>query len=507
MSEGACDVAVVGAGNAALCAAITAATKGARTVVLEAAPRGRHGGNSWFTDGAIRFAHEGLEHVRPLLGDFPDEEAELVDLPPYPAAEFRADLARMSGGQTISQLADLVVERSYDGVRWLHEQGVPFALLYANQSFKVDGRFRFWGGLNVKVEGQGITLVDRLLARCAELGVDVRFDARVTRLAPVAAAQGGASGGYDLTIADSPHPAQPISARTVVLACGSLEANAALRIEALGPEWEHAIVRGSEFNQGAGIEMARALGADVLGEESGCHAVAMDAGAPDVGDHQYPGDIWKRHSYPLGLIVNREGRRFVDEGADYRNYTYARYGRELLNQSGATAFQVFDQKVVPLLRDEYRRPEATSLEAPTLSRLAGEMGIDEAAFVGTVEAYNDAVQDGRFNPGVLDGKGTAGLSPPKSNWAQRIDEPPFVAFPVVCGITFAYAGVRVDDRARVLSPDGTVIDGLHAAGEMVGGLFHGNYPGGSGLMSGTVFGRIAGDTAATTALAEQSDEG
>lgn len=498
MSNNSFDVAIVGAGNAALCGAITAASKGATTVVLEAAPEGKHGGNSWFTDGAIRFAHDGLEHVRPLLGEFSDDEAALVDLPPYPEADFRADLNRMSDGQTRGQLADILVERSYDGVRWLNEQGVPFALLYANQSFKVDGRYRFWGGLNVKVEGQGITLVDRLLERCAELDIEVRYGARVTAIE-----QGPIGHGYTLVTAAAPNQAQPpatVVARSVVLACGSMEANRALRVEALGPEWEHAIVRGSEFNQGAGINMARALGAEVLGEASGCHAVAMDAGAPAVGDHSYPGDIWKRHSYPLGLVVNREGQRFVDEGADYRNYTYARYGRELLNQPGAMAFQIFDQKTVPLLRDEYRRPEATSIQAATLAGLAGAMEVDVDRFVGTVTSFNEAVQDGRFNPGVLDGKGTVGVTPPKSNWAQRVDEPPFVAYPVVCGITFAYAGVRVDEQARVLRPDGSPIEGLHAAGEMVGGLFHGNYPGGSGLMSGTVFGRIAGDTAATAAL-------
>ncbi|HXN55143.1 MAG TPA: FAD-binding protein, partial [Myxococcales bacterium] len=228
---------------------------------------------------------------------------------------------------------------------------------------------------------------------------------------------------------------------------------------------------------------------------SGCHAVFWDAGAPPTGDWE----LTNQHSklgYPLGLIVNREGRRFVDEGADFRNYTYAKYGAEILRQPGAIAYQLYDQKVLPLLRkDEYEIAGATRVEAASMRALAEKLGIGPA-LERTVEAYNAAVQPGAFNPADMDGKCTVGIEPPKSNWAQKLDQPPFVAYPVTVGITFTFGGLRIDTAARVLDGSNRPIPGLHAAGELVGGLFFHNYPGGSGLMAGAVFGRRAGETAA-----------
>ncbi|MCG8695680.1 MAG: FAD-dependent tricarballylate dehydrogenase TcuA, partial [Minwuiales bacterium] len=292
-----------------------------------------------------------------------------------------------------------------------------------------------------------------------------------------------------------------LAAKSVVLAAGGFEANSEMRTRYLGPGWELAKVRGTRFNTGDGIKMALEAGAMPCGNWSGCHAVAWDRNAPEFGDLTV-GDNFQKHSYPFGLIVNAHGKRFVDEGADMRNYTYAKYGREILNQPGQFAWQVFDAKVDHLLRDEYRIRQITKASADTLEELAEKLdGVDAAAFLETVKAYNAAVQtDTPFDPTVKDGRAAVGIDPPKSNWANTLDRPPFQAFAVTCGITFTFGGVRIDTEARVVDTDGIAIPGLYAAGEMVGGLFYFNYPGGTGLTSGSVFGRIAGDGAAKWAL-------
>ncbi len=200
-------------------------------------------------------------------------------------------------------------------------------------------------------------------------------------------------------------------------------------------------------------------------------------------------------------MVNATGKRFVDEGADFRNYTYARYGREILNQPGQMAYQVFDAKVSHLLRDEYRIREVTKVRADSLEQLAAGMdGVDSATFLNTVQHYNSAVDDKTpFDPTVKDGRGTAGLEVDKTNWANRIDTPPFEAYGITCGITFTFGGLAVDVGGRVISEEGEAIPDLYAAGELVGGLFYFNYPGGTGLTAGSVFGRTAGRAAASEA--------
>jgi tricarballylate dehydrogenase len=281
-----------------------------------------------------------------------------------------------------------------------------------------------------------------------------------------------------------------------VLACGGFESNADLRSKHLGDGWQHAKVRGTPYNTGGGITAALDAGAAPYGQWDGCHAVAWDLNAPPYGNRTI-GDLYQKHSYPFGIVVNVDGRRFVDEGADYRNYTYAKYGREIMAQPHRAAFQIFDAKVTHLLRDEYRIAQATKAEASTIEQLAGALGIDTDGLARTVRDFNAVVQDGPFDPTVLDGKHTYGIDPPKSNWALPIDTPPYLGYAVTCGITFTFGGLRIDTSARVLDARGQAIPGLFAAGELVGGLFHNNYAGGSGLMAGAVFGRIAGNSAAS----------
>jgi tricarballylate dehydrogenase len=230
--------------------------------------------------------------------------------------------------------------------------------------------------------------------------------------------------------------------------------------------------------------------------------VAWDLNAPPTGDRNIT-ELFQKHSYPFGLIVNLEGKRFVDEGADFRNYTYAKYGREILRQPLGTAFQLFDDKVKHLLRDEYRIAQVTKAETHTIEQLADQLGIDRDGLVQTIKAYNAAVQAGEYNPTVLDGKHTTGITPPKSNWALPLDTPPYVGYAVTTGITFTFGGLHITTEGEVLDGEGRHIAGLYAAGELVGGLFYNNYPGGAGLMAGAVFGRIAGREAAAYAKGGQ----
>ncbi|MER2010620.1 MAG: FAD-binding protein, partial [Psychrobacillus sp.] len=237
------------------------------------------------------------------------------------------------------------------------------------------------------------------------------------------------------------------------------------------------------------------IGAQTFGQVNGCHAIGTDANAPRVGDFQKPGDIFKKHSYPYSVMVNVEGNRFVDEGADFRNYTYAKYGKEILKQPNNIAYQIYDAKVRPILRAEYNLEEATVVEASSLEALADQLDINKEQFLQTINEFNAAVQEGEFNPSDKDGKCTKGITPPKSNWAQTISEGPFYAYPVTCGITFSFWGLATTPEGEVLNTKNEPIEGLYAAGEMIGGIFYENYPGGSGLMSGSVFGKLAGAAA------------
>ena len=246
--------------------------------------------------------------------------------------------------------------------------------------------------------------------------------------------------------------------------------------------------------------MALDIGASACGNWSGCHAVGWDRNAPEFGDLAV-GDGFQKHSYPFGIMINANGERFVDEGADFRNYTYAKYGAVILRQPGQFAWQIFDSKVTHLLRDEYRIRQVTRVKADTLEELVARLDdVDAEKALANIHDYNAAVHtEVEFNPNVKDGRCTLGLEVPKSNWANTIDTAPFEAYAVSCGITFTFGGLRITNDAQVVDTDGVPIRGLYAAGELVGGLFYFNYPGGTGLMSGTVFGRIAGDSAGRAA--------
>jgi tricarballylate dehydrogenase len=383
-------------------------------------------------------------------------------------------------------MARVLVADSGPAVRWLRERGLRFRLLYERQSYAVDGRHRFWGGLALGTADGGQGLMAQHRAAAERSGIELRHGAAVVNLL----AEGGVvlAGG------------EKLRARAVVLAAGGFEASPRLRAAYLGPNWDVAKVRGTPHNTGEVLEAALAHGAQAYGHWSGCHAIQWDADAPATGDRELT-NRFSRQSYPVGLVVNARGERFLDEGADFRNYTYARYGAEVLRQPEGIAAQVFDQRSVGLLRTiDYDAPGAARVEADSLGELAEGLGIDAEGFERTVVRFNAAVQPGDFDPSIKDGKRTDGISPPKSNWALPLDSPPFVGFRITCGITFTFGGVRVDEDARVIDRGGRVMPGLCAAGELVGGLFFHNYPGGTGLTAGMVFGRRAGYSAAEFAL-------
>lgn len=490
MSE-AYDIVVIGAGNAALCAALAAQENGARVLVLERAPEDQNGGNSRFTAGAIRFAYEGVDDLREVMPDLSDEEVAQTDFGTYSEDQFFDDMFRVTQYRCDPDLVELLVRRSKATMVWMREKGVRFVPIYGRQAFKVDGRFKFWGGLTVEAWGGGPGLVDSLTSAARERQVQIEYNARASELVFDGEAVTG------VRVRRRGGKPEEVAAKGVIIAAGGFEANPEWRTRYLGPGWEMAKVRGSRFNTGDGIKMALDIGAAPYGNWSGCHAVGWERNAPEFGDLAV-GDQFQKHSYPFGILVNALGKRFVDEGADFRNYTYAKYGREILNQPGQFAWQVFDQKVTHLLRDEYRIKQVTKVQAETLEGLAERLeGVDPQGFLAEVAAFNAAVREAvPFDPNIKDGRCAEGLAVPKSNWANTLSEPPFEAYAVTCGITFTFGGLRVDTSARVLDTDLRPIPGLFAAGELVGGIFYHNYPGGTGLMSGSVFGRIAGTEAA-----------
>jgi tricarballylate dehydrogenase len=375
----------------------------------------------------------------------------------------------------------------------MRDQGVRFMPNFGRQAFRVDGKFKFWGGATIAVSSGGPGLVDSLYAAAEKRGIQVVYNAWARELI-------NDDDGVHGVVAKIDGHTTNIGARGVILACGSFEANAEWRARYLGPGWDLAKVRGSRFNTGDGLSMAFDVGAQAYGHWSGCHAVSWERYAADFGDLALTPQ-YQRHSYPFSIMVNTEGKRFVDEGADFRNYTYAKYGRAVLQQPGQVAWQIYDSKVSHLLRDEYRTRQVTKITAPTLEQLADKIDeIDKAQLLATVAEFNASIATERpFDPNVKDGRSATSNGVVRSNWANSIETGPFEAYAVTCGVTFTFGGIKISNSGEVVDADGKPIPGLYAAGEMVGGIFYFNYPGASGLTSGSVFGRLAGRTAGEAA--------
>ncbi len=488
------DVIVVGGGNAALCAALSSSESKKNILVLERAPEPESGGNSRFTAGLMRVAYRGVEDLKRVMPELSDEEIARSDFGTYTEEQFLDDMGRVTEYRCDPDLTEVLVKKSLETVAWMRTKGVRFTAAWGRQAFNIGGRFKFWGGLTVEAVGGGPGLVESLTNIARKDGIEIWYSARALDLL-------FDDDGVKGVRVKRNGKTLEIKSRSVVLAAGGFQADPEQRTRYLGPGWELAKVRGTRFNTGDGIRMALAAGAAPTGNWSGCHAVAWERNAPEFGDLAV-GDQFQKHSYPWGIYLNAEGRRFIDEGADFRNYTYAKYGRVILQQPGQFAWQIFDAKVKAQLRDEYRIKQVTRRVGNTLEELVGRLeDTNKQNALKEIQEYNRAVRtDIPFNPNVKDGKCTTGLQINKSNWANTLDTPPFEAYAVTCGITFSFGGLKINTAAQVISSDGAPIPGLYAAGELVGGIFWFNYPGGTGLTNGAVFGRIAGRNAARAAI-------
>jgi tricarballylate dehydrogenase len=414
------DVAVIGGGNAALCAALSAHEQGARVLVIERAPKDNRGGNSAFTGGAFRIAYRGVDDLLTLVPDLHPEEIKNSDFGTYTEDQFFDEVVAMSGYRADADVLDTVVQESLPTMQWMRTHGVRFVPIYGRQSFKVDGKQKFWGGLTVEVSGGGLGLMASLYARAEALGIQLQYDSRAVSLERQ-------DDAWVIGVEQQDEARTSVQAKTVILATGGYHANLLWRSQYLGPNWDLAKVRGSRFNTGDGIRMALDAGAMPHGNWTGCHSVFFDLNAPPYGDINLLNQ--QKNYFTLGVVVNADGKRFVDEGLDFRNYTYSTMGAKVLAQPGAIAWQIFDAKTTDLLPDEYRVKHATRITADTLEELATKLdGINQRAFMQTMEEFNAAIDTSvPFNPAVKDGRGTKTLAVPKSNWANPIDTGPFVA--------------------------------------------------------------------------------
>lgn len=487
-------VIVVGSGNAALCAGIAALEKGASVLMLEKASQEEMGGNSRYTAGAMRFVYNSNEDLLPLLLNPNDEKIAITEFGAYPKEKFQQDLLGFNEGRPLSMHQQILINESYDTLRWLGEHNIKFEPIYSRQTFQKDGKYIFWGGLTLEAKGEGVGLVEAELSEFFRLGGEIIYDCAVEELIEE---KGKVIGVKSL------HKGEPTRflSDAIVLGCGGFEANPDLRQKFMGERWGQSKVRGTRHNMGKGIEMAMSIGAVFHGVADGCHATPMDKNMPNYGNLDIP-YIDRKHyrkiCYFLGIMLNAHGERFVDEGQNFRNYTYAQFGKAILNQPQNFAWQIFDKKVNDLLYSEYRFWDASFVEADNLQDLVKKLeGVNQEKALKTLEEYNAAVdQQTPFDPTILDGKSTKGLALNKTNWANLLDTPPFKAYPVTCGITFTYGGLKVNSKAAVLKENDEPISGLFACGELVGGVFYNGYPGGSGLTSGAVFGKLAGHSAA-----------
>jgi tricarballylate dehydrogenase len=394
---------------------------------------------------------------------------------------------RVTEGRSDPELSEILIGRSFDTVSWMAKQGITMEPALSLSGVRVGDRIKWSPGAVIRARHEGVGLSRSWFEIARQRDVEIRYGTGVVRLLQD---RRGRVTGVGVQNAEG---FAELQARAVVLGCGGFEANPEWRARYLGRPWDHAKVRGTRYNTGDGLRMAVELGALPHGQWTGCHSTPIDAGAPPHGDRKLT-DKTNRLSYPYGVLVNTPGRRFFDEGEDFQFYTYAKLGGIILNQPGGVAYQIFDAKVTALLEGRYKtgRP----MIADSLDALVDQLPVDRTACRRTLADYHAALGKGTFDPAAHDGLHTTGLTPDKSNWAQPLDSPPFSAYPVTGGITFTFGGVRINDRAQVVATSWAPIPGLYACGEMVGGLFHTNYPGGTGLMSGAVFGRIAGAQAA-----------
>ena len=457
------DVVVVGGGIAGLCAALTAREAAATVILAEKSSREERGGNTRFADAQIRFPHAADE-----FGSRSYSEEEMID-----------DLMRISHGRANRALVETLVRNAADTVEWLSAHGVEWERGYPHTA-----------GYRRAPQQGGQGLVDTLFRRLEGADGVCSYESGAMRLLLDSRRQ---VTGVRCTSRDG---LVDLMARGgVVLACGGFQANVQMRVAYLGRFADSLILRGSRFNTGDGIRMALEIGAQPAGQWGDYHAAVIDARSPAVEC-----GVTALYNFQMGIIVNKRGERFLDEGEDFRDHTYVKFGKAIIEQADGSAFCIFDQQMAQ--REEFGRawrPVGPPIEAATIRELAQALAIPAEKLAQTVGAFNQAVQPGEFDLDRLDGKSTQGIQPPKSNWAMPLEQPPFIAVPVTGGITFTFGGLKVDTTAQVLDLAGSPIAGLYTAGEPMGEIFYYNYPGATSVIRGAVYGRIAGGEAARRA--------
>ena len=449
------DVLVIGGGNAALCAAIAARRAGASVLVLEAAPKFYRGGNTRHTRN-MRCAHDAATGT--LTG-------------PYTEEEFWDDLMRVTGGKTDEALSRMMIRQSKEMLSWIVDQGVRFQP-------SLGGTLSL-GRTNSFFLGGGRAMLNALYRTAEGLGVEVRYDAEVVGLE--------IADGMFLSAAVA--GGDTVRAGALIAASGGFEANIDWLKQGWGDPAENFLIRGTPYNRGTVLRMLMDNGAETIGDPTQCHAVAIDARAPKFDG----GIITRLDCVVFGIVVNKLAQRFYDEGEDVWPKRYAIWGRLVAAQPDQIAYIIFDASSLQLFMPSLYPP----ISAGTIEELAGKLQLDPAVLGKTIADFNRAVRPGTFDHTILDDCRTEGLTPPKTHWARRIEEPPFYAYPVRPGITFTYLGTRVNADARIMMSDGRPSVNMFAAGEiMAGNVLGQGYAAGIGMTIGSVFGRIAGEKAA-----------
>lgn len=455
------DVIVAGGGNAALCAALTAREAGVSVIVLESAPPEFRGGNS--------------RHVRNMRCMHAAPTDVLTDA--YTEDEYFADLLRVTGGQTTEQLARIVIRESLDCASWMKSHGVRFQP-------SLGGTLHL-GRTNAFFLGGGKAVMNAHYAAAETRGIRVLYNAEVTALKICG---GRFEGG---TIVCDGNPVE-FQAKALVAASGGFEANLEWLKEAWGPAADNFIIRGTPYNKGKILRLLLNCGAESVGDPTQCHAVAIDGRAPKFDG----GIVTRLDCVPLGIVVNEHAERFYDEGEDLWPKRYAIWGRLVAQQPDQIAYSIIDSKVLGRFMPSVFPP----VKAGNIAELAAALSLPAEKLKATVRQFNESVVPGHFDHTTLDDCATNGLTPPKSHWAQAIDRPPFLGYPLRPGITFTYLGVAVNENAQVKMKDGAACPNLFAAGEIMAGNVVGKgYLAGLGMTIGGVFGRIAGREAARAA--------
>ncbi|HLG80664.1 MAG TPA: FAD-dependent tricarballylate dehydrogenase TcuA [Bradyrhizobium sp.] len=455
------DVLVIGGGNAALCAAISARRQGASVLVLEGAPKFYRGGNTRHTRN-MRCAHDAATEI--LTG-------------PYTEQEFWEDLKRVTGGETDEELARFMIAESKDILNWIVEQGVRWQP-------SLGGTLSL-GRTNSFFLGGGRAMLNALYRTAEALGVKIMYDAEVIDLE--------IDDGMFLSATLKQRDARvSVRAAALVAAAGGFEANIEWLKQYWGEAADNFLIRGTPYNRGSILKMLLEKGVKEVGDPTQCHAVAIDARAPRFDG----GIITRLDCVVFGIVVNRNGLRFYDEGEDIWPKRYAIWGRLVAGQPGQIAYIIFDSTVLTSFMPSLFPP----IKADTIAGLAGKLELDPATLEQTVAGFNAAVRPGTFDHTILDDCRTEGLTPPKTHWARKLETPPYYAYPVRPGVTFTYLGTRVNKQARMLMNDGTPSANMFAAGEiMAGNVLGRGYAAGIGMTIGSVFGRVAGREAAKNA--------